>query len=260
MENVTKALLIAAGILLAIMILTLLIVFWGQLSGYYTQQHNDKIVEQEAKINAKFENYNGQTIRGNELVSVMNMVIDYNNAVAEMDGFDKVIMSVDFKGCQNKSKDNFKYSDSDRSIFSGNIITNSQSSDANLKNVANIPETIRLKLQNAGFDNVTDAQLQKLSANIYNIVNINSADTNGINTRNRKLQNILLLSDDEVRALSASKISTIEEVTKQYYQYTQFKRAMFKCTGVEHNTTGNARVNKITFDIVLLDNGSAKFN
>ena len=57
MENVTKALLIAAGILLAIMILTLLIVFWGQLSGYYTQQHNDKIVEQEAKINAKFATF-----------------------------------------------------------------------------------------------------------------------------------------------------------------------------------------------------------
>ena len=38
MENVTKALLIAAGILFAVLILSLLAMFGGQLSGYYAEQ------------------------------------------------------------------------------------------------------------------------------------------------------------------------------------------------------------------------------
>ena len=84
MENVTKALLIAAGILFAVLILSLLAMFGGQLSGYYAEQHNSKIIEQDAKFNAQFENYNGQTIRGNEIISIMNKVVNYNTSIADM--------------------------------------------------------------------------------------------------------------------------------------------------------------------------------
>ena len=50
MENVTKALLIAAGILFAVLILSLLAMFGGQLSGYYAEQHNSKIIEQDPSL------------------------------------------------------------------------------------------------------------------------------------------------------------------------------------------------------------------
>ena len=38
MENATKALLIAAGMLLVVMLLSLLMTFWDNVSGYFTVQ------------------------------------------------------------------------------------------------------------------------------------------------------------------------------------------------------------------------------
>jgi hypothetical protein len=261
MENVTKALLIAAGILFAVLILSLLAMFGGQLSGYYAEQHNSKIIEQDAKFNAQFENYNGQTIRGNEIISIMNKVVNYNTSIADMEKYDKVILSIDLKGYQNRANDNFKYSDSDTSIFQGkmsaNILKNTATSDVNIRDVANISADLINELASAGISNISDAQLQALSADIQNIaIDSNAAQSLQI-TRNQKLQNIL--GKNKANSLNVSQMNTLVNVTKSYYQYTQFKRAMFKCTGVQHNTSQNGRVIGMTF-VIVEENGKAKFD
>lgn len=261
MENVTKALLIAAGILFAVLILSLLAMFGGQLSGYYAEQHNSKIIEQDAKFNAQFENYNGQTIRGNEIISIMNKVVNYNTSIADMEKYDKVILSIDLKGYQNRANDNFKYSDSDTSIFQGkmsaNILKNTATSDVNIRDVANISADLINELASAGISNISDAQLQALSADIQNIaIDSNAAQSLQI-TRNQKLQNIL--GKNKANSLNVSQMNTLVNVTKSYYQYTQFKRAMFKCTGVQHNTSQNGRVIGMTF-VIAEENGKAKFD
>lgn len=261
MENVTKALLIAAGILFAVLILSLLAMFGGQLSGYYAEQHNSKIIEQDAKFNAQFENYNGQTIRGNEIISIMNKVVNYNTSIADMEKYDKVILSIDLKGYQNRANDNFKYSDSDTSIFQGkmsaNILKNTATSDVNIRDVANISADLINELASAGISNISDAQLQALSADIQNIaIDSNAAQSLQI-TRNQKLQNIL--GKNKANSLNVSQMNTLVNITKRYYQYTQFKRAMFKCTGVQHNTSQNGRVIGMTF-VIVEENGKAKFD
>mgnify|MGYP000593319223 FL=1 len=261
MENVTKALLIAAGILFAVLILSLLAMFGGQLSGYYAEQHNSKIIEQDAKFNAQFENYNGQTIRGNEIISIMNKVVNYNTSIADMEKYDKVILSIDLKGYQNRANGNFKYSDSDTSIFQGkmsaNILKNTATSDVNIRDVANISADLINELASAGISNISDAQLQALSADIQNIaIDSNAAQSLQI-TRNQKLQNIL--GKNKANSLNVSQMNTLVNVTKKYYQYTQFKRAMFKCTGVQHNTSQNGRVIGMTF-VIVEENGKAKFD
>lgn len=247
MENITKALLIAAGVLIAIMILSLIIIFGNQMTEYFTEMHDIKMVEQTVDFNNRFENYNGQTIRGNEIISVMNRVIDYNNTSAGMEGYDPVIIEIDLKGHQNDT--NFKYSDSDSSIFNGNLISgkisNADGNDTRLINIANLSTTL---LNNSGIANLTDTKLQKLSSEISTILDDSNEDY-----RAEKLKNILGYVVTDV-----NEINKIKNVTKQYYQYTQFKRAMFNCTGVKYNTA-NQRVNAITFDIVE-ENGNVKFN
>ena len=261
MENASKALIMAAGILFAVLILSLLAMFGGQLSGYYAEQHNSKIIEQDAKFNAQFENYNGQTIRGNEIISIMNKVVNYNTSIADMEKYDKVILSIDLKGYQNRANDNFKYSDSDTSIFQGkmsaNILKNTATSDVNIRDVANISADLINELASAGISNISDAQLQALSADIQNIaIDSNAAQSLQI-TRNQKLQNIL--GKNKANSLNVSQMNTLVNVTKKYYQYTQFKRAMFKCTGVQHNTSQNGRVIGMTF-VIVEENGKAKFD
>ena len=171
MENVTKALLIAAGILFAVLILSLLAMFGGQLSGYYAEQHNSKIIEQDA------------------IISIMNKVVNYNTSIADMEKYDKVILSIDLKGYQNRANDNFKYSDSDTSIFQGkmsaNILKNTATSDVNIRDVANISADLINELASAGISNISDAQLQALSADIQNIaIDSNAAQSLQI-TRNQ---------------------------------------------------------------------------
>lgn len=253
MENITKALLIAGGILLAIMILSLLAVFGGQMSGYFSQQHKSKIEQQNAEFNAKFENYNGQTIRGNELISVMNKVVNYNTSIAEMEGYDKIIMSVDFKGYQDKADGNFKYYDNDSCIIPTDVLSNDERSDSKLESITNLSTTL---MNESG---LTDAQLQRLSAEIANIV-INESKEDLINTRAKKLKNILGESKANDILGSTPKLTKIVNITKKYYQYTQLKRAMFECKSIGHNTTGNGRVNKIIFEIEVDKNGKAKFD
>ena len=65
MENITKALLIAAGVLIAIILTTLLVIGYNQTSGYYQEQSNVTEVKQIIEMSKKFVNYEEKEIRGN---------------------------------------------------------------------------------------------------------------------------------------------------------------------------------------------------
>lgn len=243
MENATKALLISAGILISVMILSLVVIIWRQFSAYYQEKNNSVVAEQNAQFNSKFENYNGQTIRGNELISVMNKVINYNNTEAKMEGYDRIIISVD-----NLTKSHLKQfmynPDTDSSIFTLPF-SNTFNNDDNIKLVTDLPSKL---ISQSGIEKLTDEKMQKLSAEIFNILGDN------ISQRNKKIMGIL--GGSEPSTLEYAKIG---EITKKYYQYTQFKRAMFKCTSVEYNQS-NGRVNAMKFEIVIDEDGKIKFN
>ena len=78
MENASKALIMAGGMLLAILIVSLLIYAWSLFSKY--QSSNDSLadVEDTTKFNEQFANYDRKGVQGYELLSLVNKVIDYN--------------------------------------------------------------------------------------------------------------------------------------------------------------------------------------
>lgn len=82
MENATKALLISAGIMLAVMIVSLMLVIYNQISSYYAAQHEEKEIEQLKDFNEIFENYHRDQIRGSDMLSLMNRIINYNERQA----------------------------------------------------------------------------------------------------------------------------------------------------------------------------------
>lgn len=255
MDNISKALLIAGGVFLSIMIITLLVILRNQMSGYFTEEHNAKIIEQTLEFNNKFENYNGQTIRGNELISIMNRVSDYNNTAADMEGYDRVIIEIGYidENVQNKFKNN---EENDRSIFEGvvdsrNILTN-KSSDEDLNKIVNF--TSLLKQEYSHIPNLTDTNFQKLSSEISNIIGDSKQenDEDFKEKRVKKIKRILGIDIDE----NPFYLPFIQDIAMRYHQYTWFKRAKFVCTDLEHDgqsgvkyNTQNGRVNKITFKI-----------
>ena len=268
MENATKALLIAGGMLIVLLVITLLVMFKGQLASYMEEKHNEKIVEQAVEFNNKFANYQGNELRGNELISVMNRIIDYNNLEAQEYGYDKISISVDVAN----SKDFWqviKYRAEDESIFSltGNVIRNG-SNDANIRNLTGISAKL---INDSGIPRISDTKLQRLSANISYIFD-ESSQTSKI-FRAQKLTDILGYRVDESgytinkngtrQSIDGADIYILDKVksaTSKYYQLTQFKRAMFTCTSVGYNTKDNGRINSMTFKIQTDTTGKIIFN
>lgn len=262
MENVSKALMIAGGMLIAIMVISLIIVLWNQMSGYFAEQHSATIVEQIAEFNAQFENYNGKDIRGNELISVMNKVVNYNRTYSDMENYERIVIKIDLDGHQN----DFKYNSSDNSIFPNQSLITNEHGDDVIENISNLSNILVSEAINAGITGINDTKLQKLSADIDNIVEKTVSDfedTNGVATAQQKLEAYKEARAKKLKSIlgyevNDAELSKIIKATRRYYQYTQFKRAMFKCTGVTYDTT-NGRVNGITFKVVT-EGTHIKFN
>lgn len=233
MENVSKALMMAGGLLISIMVISLIVILWGRLSSYFTENSKTTIVEQDAEFNAQFENYNKKSIRGNELISVMNKIIDYNRTASDIKNYDRIIIDINLK-----DKD-FRYKSTGQSIFPKVFSNKGNDNDNNIKIISNLSTSLTT---DTGITGIDDTKLQRLSAEIANIVDDDNADDKYKETRAKKLKNIF------GRKIEDSEIPKIKEATKKYYQYTQFKRAMFKCTDVKYNQQ-NGRVNEMDFEI-----------
>lgn len=79
MENATRALTIAGGILIALMILGALMLMFNSLSSYQNQNDSLEKTTQIAEFNNQFESYNKNELTLMELKSVWNK-IQSNNA------------------------------------------------------------------------------------------------------------------------------------------------------------------------------------
>ena len=275
MENITKALLMAAGMLLAVLILALLVMAYNKLSGYYEQNQELLTAEQLDKFNKQFQNYAGRKdIRGNELISLMNKIIDYNASESYQVGTNYEPIKVKITIGGNDVINAFKYETSD---FGNEFIKpviqntvggiNNQANDQDLIAITNTPEKAREIANGVGITNLTDTQLQKLTMEISNILIDETSIDNSSNEYRRlraiSLRNILnldigtnatnsiRLNDKNYKTISGGeKIEAIKQIVSIYYQYTQFKRAYFSCPeeGVKYNSQ-TGRVVEMNFQV-----------
>lgn len=265
MENATKALLIAAGILLIVMILSLLVYGYNQMSSYYSAEHDAKTIEQLADFNKVFLNYNREKIRGTEMISLMNRVIDYNErqSYENEKQYPRMNVTIDVTGHTS----DFKYKSDIRSaIFinksKGGLITNN-TQDSDLIDIT----TIEDDLINTYTDLKLNAdKLQKLSSNISNIMieeKVYNSDEIARNYVERDKEKRLVLLKSILKDVSETtiehNIDNIKTIACQYYEFTQFKRAYFDCTEMTlDKDTG--RVNVMKFTIRTNSSGKIEFN
>lgn len=188
MENATKALLIGAAILFAVMISTLFMIGYQQISSYFTAEHEATVIEQTTEFNSKFENYNQNSLRGTDMISLMNKVIDYNERLSYTEGTNYKRIEITIDLINNSILNQFKYSTTESgfsnvSIFPSNAkITNvtntglspstveeSRNLDKQLITITDTINNLKDSTQNGGIANVTDTKLQSLASNISNI-------------------------------------------------------------------------------------------
>ena len=79
MENASKALLMAGGILIALLILTLIVYLTTSTSRVANYQDERREAEQLSEFNRSYEVYNKTRMYGTDIMTVVNKAIDYNN-------------------------------------------------------------------------------------------------------------------------------------------------------------------------------------
>lgn len=96
MENVSKALLMAGGTLLAILILTVLIYMLNASNTLAQAQDEKKLAQQTAAFNKEYEAYDKSRMYGTDVITVVNKAIDYNQrlGVDDEDYFIDIVLDL----------------------------------------------------------------------------------------------------------------------------------------------------------------------
>lgn len=212
MENATKALLIAAGVMVGVMILSLLMIGYNEISSYYATREEIEATKQLTEFNKTFENFNRTNIRGTDLITFLNKVIDYNERYAyrEEQNYNRITVNIaiEHDGVSNVWRDNMLYPNTQQTEW---IINQTQPSINNIS-----PETATLSVKRAAdarliaitnvetdlidFAKMPEVQgglgitisadkLQKLAANISNIIlDSDHISQLNVNTQHNEIQ------------------------------------------------------------------------
>lgn len=226
MENATKALMIAAGVLVGLMVVTLMIYGYNQVSSYYNEKEENKKFEQLANFNEQYIPYNRDDVRGSDILSLVNKIIDFNKVKDE----EEITISIIIQNNDNGKTFFYKY---DEYYATGSREKLIKFGATNKFTEDNINSRL-INKANAIESTYTQAKATKLAANMSTLM--------GDNTRKEPedlLEELKITYEDEY------KIRQIQEDILKYYQYQQFKRAHFNCDKLEYTEQG--RVKSFTF-------------
>lgn len=215
MENATKALIMAGSVLIALLIIGALLLMFNSLSSYQEVGTQNTREAQVIEFNNQYETYLRNNVRGSDMISLMNRIIDYNTRKGDDSAEKYQEMKIKITGIDVS---NLKYESSDKEIVK------SFYTQDDINNLIEQTQDLEKKYQ--------AKYITTLSTNISNVMD-----------SKEKTAKLLQKS-----TISDSKWEEIKEDTAQYYQYTQFKRLYFNCeTDKTEYNSGTGRIVYIEF-------------
>lgn len=250
MENASKALIMAGSVLIALLVVGALVLMFSNLTSY--QNSNEKATkdEQITKFNQEYSTYNRKDVRGNELYSLINRVVDYNRRESTAGTSNKNDETWADKGATiafEPMEVEFKISAKDKKNISAdhstNRLINQTSWDINGNtNTFTIKQKVDGLEKEFGQDSLT------------NLVNGMSEIFINTNDQNEKMEAINKFNSacksKSLKLTEWNKIGPNGDYTKAvytYYEYIQFKRLHFNCSGVKYSQK-TGRIIKLSFE------------
>ena len=228
MENASKALIMAGGILIALLVVGALLLMFNQLSDY--QKSNSDLVETEqlAKFNEQFTQYNRDDLEGVDLISLANKVVDYNQksgGIGEIKYSQKLTLTININ--QNKFEDMLA---EEPIVFTASQYVISESTTQNNSQFFNAISKYRGYEEKNTLNNMKKlvSQMSGLSdgtVTVQDIIGKDFVDENGNIIPNNKI----------IQALT------------EYQEYSAFKTAIFKSTGVTYYDNGQIKTMTVEF-------------
>lgn len=257
MENASKALLMAGEILISIIIVSALLLMFNSLTSYQGVKEQSTKEAQVIAFNSIYEAYNTNNVRGNDLYSLLNRVVDYNKrksteGTGERDegqyiAYQPITIKVSLKTADGENQKKLRYDETQR-VFTGNpefIINSTNNTFDNL-----FEEIVQLE------EKYPPGALMNLTTAIAKIF-VTSQEFNNF-SQSEKAQIIYNFNSaygsQKLSANSNSHIinswgkinSEYREDIYKYYEYLQFTRAHFNCTSVGYNE-GTGRIVSMEF-------------
>ncbi|MBR3003328.1 MAG: hypothetical protein IKF38_07255 [Clostridia bacterium] len=277
MENASKALMLAGGVLISLIIISMIVLVSNSLTSYQYIKNQSKEVDLVADFNAQYEAYNRDDVRGNDLYTLANKVIDYNRRqtasiadptdVGDTVGYKPITLTIDFGNATNRK---LLTIDNTNRIFQGDryYAANGNRNDLEYAfstiNGANGIETRwGSNVINELASHITEIYLdQGLLLNVYDLEDrakmveaIQKFDRiygndilkyEGTNaTISKSWRTLWTRTDlkDGTRLIS----SNVKEDVYTYFEFVNFKRARFNCTSVVKDETSTGRITSLSF-------------
>ena len=218
MENAAKALKIAGGVLLAMLLTSLLIFVFRQISSFSKVQEEQLEAKQLAEFNQQWEAYNKKLLYGTDVITVVNKAIDNNNKMETQDSENAYFVNVTLELNQS---------------FLTNVVE--------YDNKTTQKKTLEVSSQK--YDQLIGEMPLGFDIEEGTTYAIGKYKKNGAFV---EAPNVVEIFEDS--NMKKGQTQVIEEERYTYYVYpplTDFKLAVFECTGIEYNDYG--RVTQINF-------------
>ena len=217
MENASKALLMAGGILIALLVIGALMLMFNQLTSYQIGKSGMEVVDSISEYNQGFTRFADDYTKGYELITLMNKVIDNNTKEGIVDAIN---YSRDYNIAINISLgENFwnKYGiDKNTSLFN--------------------QKTYSIKYKSDTFYNIIKYFSELESTYTLSVMNKLSANYDSIQSGTKKIKDIIGKDSD-------IKLETIA----QYREYSDFKTSTFKVNNIDYYKNGQIKSLSFTF-------------
>ena len=289
MENASKALLIAGGILIAIILVSLVLLVRSNVVNFYASEDELQAISDKTKFNEQFTRYNRDDVEGYELISLANKIIDYNErlSTATSEGNDSqaepVRLAITLWNNTSIGKDKVKEllsNDNELRLFEKyptlveeNVSLNKNNVEKNNVKQSNLYKVLgevnelkkikKIELLTKHISNIViDSNLTRIEGNVKIIMSkIYTSEQEQIIEKNRqtlitaiskinsilgKNYNISASINDLYETYLTTEGYKLRKEIYEYYEYTQFTKAKFKCTKMEYSPT-TGRVTNLEF-------------
>ena len=255
MENASKALLIAGGIFLAMLVLGLIFFARTRISDFYNKKDEFAQIEDIAKFNLEFTNYEKRDVYGYELISLANKVADYNMRFSNSEGAqnDQKYNSITMRIYLNGNADKFRFSASKNAHTFFEPYNNKAIEQSVVNNGIEkiIKDALGIEDVYKGVNTTT-----KLAKSINSLIltqeqlNYNKTSRNIDENASKKIaaENYKSITNENLDYdTMVSKLTASGSDIMKYYEYYQFKKAKFKCSKISFDSVTD-RVNEINFE------------
>ena len=220
MENASKFLLMAGGILIALLVISALVLMFNQIGDYEKGKSNTEKVSQVADFNKEFMVFTYDNIQGTDIISLANKIVNFNSKSGMQNSinYDKKIKLYLIFGNKNKSG-SFAYK------LGGNPVIFTKYSYF-IENYSS--EFLQLISKYMEYDN-------KFSIKVMNRL---SANYSSLQDGTKTIKDVTGRSDISQ--------DIIKDIPK-YREYSEFKGSTFKNTKIEYD---GEQIKEMDFEFV----------